>query len=67
MDHGHFVGRTLFYLLDGATLAEVRAGITFGVELYVPRDAPEAVVDVSSECVMPLRNISDVIGLVGRR
>ena len=45
---------------DGAALAEVRAGITFGV------DAPEAVVDVSSEGVVPLRNIPDVIGLVGR-
>ena len=52
---------------DGAALAEVRAGITFGVELYVPWDAPEAVVDVSSEGVVPLRNIPDVIGLVGRR
>ena len=50
---------------DGA--AEVRAGITFGVELYVPWDAPEVVVDVSSEGVVPLRNIPDVIGLVGRR
>ena len=34
---------------DGAALAEVRAGITFGVELYVPWDAPEAVVDISSD------------------
>ena len=52
---------------DGAALAEVWAGITFGVELYVPWDALEAVVDVSSEGVVPLRNIPDVIGLVGRR
>ena len=52
---------------DGAALAEVKAGITFGVELYVPWDAPEAVVDISSEGVMPLRNVPDVIGLVGRR
>ena len=52
---------------DGAALAEVRAGITFGVELYVPWDAPEAVVDVSSAGVVPLRNIPDVIGLVGHR
>ena len=29
---------------DGAALAEVRAGNTFGVELYVLWDAPEAVV-----------------------
>ena len=49
---------------DGAELAEVRAGITFGVKLYGPWDAPEAVVDVSSESVMPLRNIPDAIGLV---
>ena len=44
-----------------------RAGITFGVELYVPWDAPEAVVDISSAGVIPLRHIPDVIGLVGRR
>ena len=41
------------------------AGITLGVELYVPWDAPEAVVDVSSVGVVPLRHIPDVIGLVG--
>ena len=52
---------------DGAALAEMRAGITLGVELYVPWDAPEAAVDISSEGVVPIRNISDVIGLVGRR
>ena len=51
---------------DGAALVENRAGITFGVELYVPWDAPEAVVDIQSEGVMPLRSISDVIGLAGR-
>ena len=52
---------------DGVALVEARAGITFGVELYVPWDAPEAVVDVSSEGVVPLRSIPDVVGLVGRR
>ena len=52
---------------DGAALVEARAGVTFGVELYVPWDAPEAVVDVSSEGVLPLRSIPDVIGLIGRR
>ena len=52
---------------NGASLAEDRAGITFGVELYVPWDAPEVVVDISSEGVVPLRHIPDVIGLVGRR
>ena len=44
-----------------------RAGVTFGVELHVPWDAPEAVVDVSSAGVVPLRNMPDVIGLAGRR
>ena len=31
---------------EGAALVENHAGITFGVELYVPWDAPEAVVDI---------------------
>ena len=52
---------------EGAALVEDRAGITFGVELYVTWDAPEAVVDISSEGVVPLRSIPDVIGLIGRR
>ena len=53
--------------VDGAALVEARAGVTFGVELYVPWDAPESVVDVSSEGVVPLRSILDVIGLVSHR
>ena len=52
---------------DGAALVESRAGITFGVELYVPWDAPEAVVDIHSEGVLNLGSIPDVIGLTGRR
>ena len=52
---------------NGAAVVEDRAGITFGVELYVPWDAPEAVVNISSVGVVPLRHIPDVIGLVGRR
>ena len=52
---------------EAAALVENRAGITFGVELYVPWDAPEAVVDIRSEGVVPLRSIPDVIGLAGRR
>ena len=51
---------------DGAALLENRAGITFGVELYVPWDAREAVVDIQSEGVVPLRSIPDVVGLAGR-
>ena len=49
------------------SVVEDRAGITFGVELYVPLDAPEAVVDISSAGVVPLQHIPDVIGLVDRR
>ena len=52
---------------EGAALVENRAGITFGVELYIPWDAPEAVVDIQSEGVVPLRSIPDVIGLAGHR
>ena len=40
--------------MDGAALVEDRAGITFGVELFVPWDATEAVVDIQSEGVVPL-------------
>ena len=50
-----------------AALVENRAGITFGVELYVSWDAPEAVVDIHSEGVVALRSIPDIIGLAGRR
>ena len=52
---------------NGFSVVDNRAGIKFGVELYVPWDAPEAVVDVSSAGVVPLCNVPDVIGLVGRR
>ena len=52
---------------EGVALEENRAGITFGVELYVPWDAPEAVVDIHSEGVVPLGSIPNVIGLTGRR
>ena len=33
---------------DGLSVVDNRVGVTFGVELYVPWDVPEAVVDVSS-------------------
>ena len=61
------VGECWKMAMNGAALVEDRTGITFGVELYVPWDAPEALVDISSEGVVPLRNIPDVIGLFGRR
>ena len=52
---------------DGFSIIDNRAGVTFGVELYVPRDAPEAVVDISSASAVPLRNVPDVFGMVGQR
>ena len=53
--------------MEGAALVEDCVWITFGVELYVPWDAPEAVVDIHSEGVVLLGSIPDVVGLVGRR
>ena len=67
---GLFFWRVSVYWImatEGAALVENRAGITFGVELYVPWDAPEAVVDIQSEGVVNLGSIPDVIGLTGRR
>ena len=52
---------------EGAAFVENKAGITFGMELYVPWDSPEAVVDIHSDGVVPLRSIPDVIGLAGRQ
>ena len=42
---------------DGFLIVDKCAGVTFGVELYVPLDAPEAVVDISSAGAVPLRNV----------
>ena len=57
----------LIMAADGAAVVGGRAGITFGVELVVPWDAPEAVVDLQSEGVVDLGTIPDIIGLAGRR
>ena len=43
------VSVTLAMATDSAAAAGGRAGITFGVELVVPWDAPEAVVDLHSD------------------
>ena len=51
----------------GLSVRRVSEYWTFGVELYVPWDAPEAVVDISSAGVVPLRSILNEIGLTGRR
>ena len=53
------VGECLTMATNGAAVVGYRAGITFGVELYVPWDAPEVVVDISSEGVVPLRHIPE--------
>ena len=45
---------------------ESRTGVTFGVDLYVPWDAPEMVVDLKLANTVPLRNVQDVFGMVGR-
>ena len=39
---------------DGFSVVNHRAGVTLWVELYVPWDAPEAVVDISSADAVPL-------------
>ena len=44
-----------------------RAGITFNIELVIPLDAPEAVVDLDLDGVVTLHTVPDVIGLTGRR
>ena len=57
------VGVSSVMAADSAAAAGDRAGITFGVELVIPWDAPEAVVDLQSD----LEIVPDVIGLTGRR
>ena len=67
---GLFFRRVSVYwimVMEGAALVENRAGITFGVELYVPWDAPEAVVDIHSEGMVNLGSIPDFVGLTGRQ
>ena len=50
---------------DGFSIVDNRAGVTFEVELYVPWDAPEMAVDLSSAGTVPLRNVPDVFGMIG--
>ena len=52
---------------DSAAAVGGRASITFEVELVIPWDAPEAVVDLHSDILMDLEIVPDVIGLTGRR
>ena len=52
---------------DGDALAEARSGITFGVTLEVPWNAPEAYVQLDSVGVVDMDTVPDVLGLTGRR
>ena len=51
----------------GFSVMDNRPGVTFGVELYVPWDAPEMATDMSAKDTVPLRNVQDVFGMRGRR
>ena len=51
----------------GFSVIDNRAGVTFGVELYVPWDAPEMATDISAKGTVLLRNVQDVFGMRGRR
>ena len=53
--------------MEGAALVDDRAGIMFDVELCIPWDAPEAIMDIHSVGVVPLGSVPDVVGLFGRR
>ena len=48
---------------DGFSIVDNCAGVTFGVELYVPWDAPEMPVDLDSAGTIPLWNVPDVFGM----
>ena len=51
----------------GFSVVDNRAGVTFGVELYVPWDALEMATDLSAKGTVPLREVRDVFGMCGRR
>ena len=53
--------------MEGAALVEDCVGVTFDVELCVPWDAPEAVVDINSADEVTLGSVPDKVGLFGRR
>ena len=57
----------VYRTMEGAALVDDRVGVTFDVELCVPWDAPEAVVDINSADVVMLGSVPDKVGLFGRR
>ena len=46
-------------MMEGAALVDDRSGVTFDVELRIPWDAPEAVVDINSAEVVTLGSLPD--------
>ena len=56
----------VYRTMEGAALVEDRVGVTFDVELCVPWDAPEAVVDINLDDVVTLGSVPDKVGLFGR-
>ena len=54
-------------MMEGAALVDDRSGVTFDVELCIPWDAPEAVVDINSAEVVTLGSLPDKVGLIGRQ
>ena len=55
------------HMMEGAALVDDRSGVTFDVELCVPWDAPEAVVDINSAEVVTIGSLPHKVGLFGRR
>ena len=53
--------------MEGAALVDDHTDIIFDVELCIPWDAPESIVDIYSVGVVPLGSVPDVVGLFGRR
>ena len=53
--------------MEGAALVDDRLGVTFDVELCVPWDTPETVVDINLADVVTLGSVPDKVGLFGRR
>ena len=51
----------------GFSMVDNRAGVTFGVELYMPWNAPEMATDLSARGTVPLCDVQDVFGMCGRR
>ena len=60
-------GSSVCQTMNGAALVDDRSGIQFNVELCIPWDAPEAVVDIDSPGLVSFGSCPDPVGLLGRR